>query len=228
MNCRLLRKSERTRLGTVDDALNPLRNPLGEMPQGNAYGLTNQSTPEGMTNASGERKSSGYGARQAGMEPERAEESWLENSIFYTTRRGGRIMFAGLMIFSIVLSLLAFVQTGKPMVLFVPLLMLAAAGLSYLGVLMVPQYVRINEDGVQLRHSYLLSDRMFQWEEIKVVKAQKMPRDLAKKPERFLLTFIDRRDKKLSILPTPLAPDIFERIYWFSKKEKPNISWRLT
>ncbi len=181
-----------------------------------------------MTNASGERESSGYGAEQAGMEPESAEETWLKNNIFYTTRRAGRIMFAGLMIFSVVLSSLAFVQTGKPEALLVPLFMFAAFGLSYWGVFMVPQYVRIREDGIQLRYNRLHSDKMFQWEGIKVVNAQKMPRDLVRKPERFLLTFLDGRDKKLSILPIPLAPDIFERVYWFSKKERPSISWRLT
>ncbi|MHA2143445.1 MAG: hypothetical protein ACXADD_18360 [Candidatus Thorarchaeota archaeon] len=181
-----------------------------------------------MTNASGEWESSGYGVGQAGMEPVRAKDSLLENSIFYTTRRAGRIMFAFLMIFSVVLSSIIFVQTGKPMVFLVVPLMFAAAGLSYLGVIMVPQCVRICEDGVQLRYSFLLSDRMIQWKGIKVAKAQKMPLDEAKKPERFLLTFIDIKDKKLSILPTPLAPDVFERIYWFSMKRRPNISWRFT
>lgn len=150
----------------------------------------------------------------------------LENRTFNTQHRLVLTVTIGIIAFTFVLSLLAFIATGEVDSFLVIAVVFPASFIGYSGVFFIPRFVRLSEDGIQLQFFGPVSDKFFGWRQIKTIVFERRRPGLLNRREAFLLTFRDKRGKRLRIAPTPVSRIIFEALQSTSREKGLNIEWK--
>lgn len=124
------------------------------------------------------------------------DKGWLENEMFHKQKRDGDITTIAIMAFTLIITLLAFVETGNPTAFLVLALFGSVMAVIYTVNFYFPRFIRVSENGIQLRYYGPWSDSMIPWDQIGVLTVEVRPYGLLERKEAYLLRFHDHGGKK--------------------------------
>jgi hypothetical protein len=156
---------------------------------------------------------------------ETGKKRWQENELFYKGHRSIILFMIGFLTFVLVISILVFLSTRDIIAFLIIPAGIMPMAIAYAVFLLVPQHVRLFEDGLQLQYRVLWSDKTVLWEKVKKVSVKKIPPAPSELPERYLLKFFDENNKSLTILPIPFPPALYSAIWQASRQKNPGIGY---